>query len=181
MNRRRPTILIGQLSTESHSFSPVKTNASDFIVERGQNLIERHQSTRSKLAGFIHAARGRNAHLIPAVSASARPGGPVVQTIYDEFKSEICKSVRAGGFDGIALDLHGAMLTDQLDDPEGDLLETLRQIVGDKIPIAAGFDLHGHMTDQILKNVDFCTAYKENPHSDIFETGKELLIVCSAY
>ena len=172
MNRRRPIILIGQLSKESHSFSPVKTNASDFMVERGQDLVERNQSTRSKLSGFISAARRRNAHLIPALSAFARPGGPVVQTFYDEFKSEFCKIARAGGFDGIALDLHGAMLTEKLDDPEGDLLEALRLIVGEQIPIAAGFDLHGHMTSQILKNADFCTAYKENPHSDIFETGE---------
>ena len=95
-----------------------------------------------------------------------------MQTFYDEFKSEICKIARAGGFDGIALDMHGAMLTEKLEDPEGNLLEALRQIVGDKIPIAAGFDLHGHMTARILENADFCTAYKENPHSDIFETGE---------
>jgi microcystin degradation protein MlrC len=73
--------------------------------------------------------------------------------------------------DGVYLALHGAMLCEGSDDPEAELLEEVRAIVG-KRPIAASYDLHAHLTLRMLKAADITVAYQLYPHDDTFETGQ---------
>ena len=170
MTKRR--ILIGGLSQEVHSFSPHKTIASDFIVQRGQDILQ--DDCGGILGGIIKAARAQEVEIIPSIAARARPGGPVLQTVYEGFKEEIVEAARLNSIDAVALGLHGAMQTEALEDPEGDLLAAIRQVVGPDVPIAAGFDLHGHLTAHMLTHSEFCTACKNCPHSDLVETGERV-------
>ncbi len=52
--------------------------------------------------------------------------------------------------EAVLLALHGAMVVDGLDDPEGDILAAVRAAVGPHVPIAASLDLHGNITPAIL-------------------------------
>jgi len=167
MPKRR--ILVGRVSQEVHSFSPHKTLGSDFSVMRGRELLK--DDCGGVLGGIITAAGAKGVEIVPSIAAQARPGGPVVQTVFDGFKEEIVETARANPVDAVALDLHGAMQTEDLEDPEGDLLAALRQVIGPDVPIAAGFDLHGHLTADMLTYADFCSACKQCPHSDLVETG----------
>jgi microcystin degradation protein MlrC len=167
-------ILIGRLSQETHSFSPIATSKEDFAVKRGRDIIEGEEL--GCLGGIISAAIQEDVELVPSISAMARPGGPVLHEAYASFKKEILQVIQEEKIDGVALDLHGAMQTDELDDPEGDLLEAIRLAVGEHVTIATGLDLHAHITPRMLTNANFCTGYKHNPHSDVFETGNRVLI-----
>jgi microcystin degradation protein MlrC len=169
---KRKRVLIGSISQESNSFNPIKTTLSDFIVKRGSEILAEENRV---LNGFINVAEAKNIELLPGISAMARPGGRTVHAVYQGFKEEILKIAGSVELDAIALELHGAMQTDELDDPEGDLLESLRRVVGDEIPIAVGLDLHGHITSRMLANADYCTGYKKNPHSDNIETGERTM------
>ncbi|RWP56683.1 MAG: M81 family peptidase [Mesorhizobium sp.] len=77
-------------------------------------------------------------------------------------------------YDAIILSLHGAMMTAELDDPEGALMTRLRSVVGNDVVITCGFDLHAHVTDKTLSPCDFITAYRTNPHGDMGVTGARL-------
>ena len=57
------------------------------------------------------------------------------------------------------------------DDPEGYLLQGIRKIVGDKVPIVLSMDLHGIPTDRMFQACDAIVAYHTYPHVDFFETG----------
>ena len=46
----------------------------------------------------------------------------------------------AGSVDGVYLDLHGAMVTEHLDDGEGELLARVRKVVGPKVPVVASLE-----------------------------------------
>jgi microcystin degradation protein MlrC len=70
------------------------------------------------------------------------------------------------------LGLHGAMLTESLDDAEGEILSRVRQIVGPELPIAATFDLHTHMTDRMAAAADVIVGYQTCPHIDLRRTGR---------
>ena len=50
------------------------------------------------------------------------------------------------------LDLHGAMVTEHLDDGEGELLERVRRIVGDRMPVVVSLDLHANVTARMFKH-----------------------------
>ncbi len=56
----------------------------------------------------------------------------------------ILGAVRKGGWDGIMLDLHGAMVTRTHEDGEGTLLSRIRAIDA-KTPIAVSYDMHANL------------------------------------
>ena len=51
--------------------------------------------------------------------------------------------------DGVFIALHGSMVADGCDDPEGELLERVRAVVGPEVPVVATLDLHGNVTERM--------------------------------
>jgi microcystin degradation protein MlrC len=51
------------------------------------------------------------------------------------------------------------------------LAET-RKIVGERIPIVVSLDLHGILTDRMLRHADAVVMYHTYPHVDFYETGE---------
>ena len=164
-------ILIASLFHEGNSFSSLVTRADSFVVTRGEAVLAKARLSRAGLGGAFRYLRQQPVTLLPVATAIAPPGGPVDDDFYGRFRSEIVEAARAGNPDGIYLEFHGAMITQTLDDPEGDLLATLREIVGPEVPIAVNLDLHAYVTATMLRNADIIVACKENPHTDYDEAG----------
>ncbi len=77
----------------------------------------------------------------------------------------------AGAIDGIYLDLHGAMVTESLEDGEGELLARIRGLVGDGLPIAVSLDLHANVTERMVRHASSLSIFRTYPHLDMAETG----------
>ena len=60
-------------------------------------------------------------------------------------------------------------------DPEGLILEEVRKIFGNNIPIVISLDLHGVLTEKMLNNCDGVSSLLTYPHVDFSETEKEQL------
>jgi microcystin degradation protein MlrC len=73
--------------------------------------------------------------------------------------------------DAVYFALHGAMASENEDDPEGYLLAETRKILGEQIPIVVSLDLHGVLTDRMLQHADAAVMYHTYPHVDFYETG----------
>ena len=85
------------------------------------------------------------------------------------------ESIAAGaktGIDGVYFSLHGAMGAEGELDPEGYLLTQTRKIVGNDIPIVISLDLHGILTDRMLRQIDGVAIYHTYPHVDFASTGQ---------
>jgi len=126
------------------------------------------------LGGFVAAARSEeDVELVSTLRAWAWACGRVEQPAFDCVKDELLKRVEdAGRIDGVLLALHGSMVTDQLDDPEGELLDALRRQLGET-PLVATFDLHANMTALKVKSLTALVGYHTSPHTDLFETGRK--------
>ena len=168
----RQTILSGSIYQESHSFNPIPTGRDQFQIAFGDAALDAFRGTRSTLGGIIDTAEAAGCTVIVPASFRAFPSGIVDDAVYREFKASMLDAARQGGFDAIVLALHGAMVTTGQTDPEGDLIRSLRDIVGPSVPITAGLDLHAHVTPYTLAACDFITGYKTNPHADMAETGQ---------
>src|SRR5690606_27207419 len=70
--------------------------------------------------------------------------------------------------------LHGAMVAQGYDDPEGDLLTRMREIVGPDILICAELDPHSHLTAKRAAAADFFVYFKEFPHTDFVDRARDL-------
>lgn len=82
-------------------------------------------------------------------------------------------SSREGPFTGVLLSLHGAMVTEDQDDAEGDLLRRLREKIGPDVPIAITLDLHGNVSEAMAGMADIVITYRTYPHIDQYERGME--------
>jgi hypothetical protein len=56
-------------------------------------------------------------------------------------------------------------------DPEGWVLREVRALAGAQVPIVMSLDLHGILTDRMLRQVDGLTIYHTYPHVDFADTG----------
>jgi microcystin degradation protein MlrC len=169
-----PRILVGQLFQEAHGFTPLRTPLEAFAMETGEAVVHANLQADSVLGGILRTGQQQGWQIIPTIAARASPGGRVLDAAYEALKRPIVERARQGGFDAIALCLHGCIQTESLDSAEADLLAELRAIVGPDLPIVAGFDLHAHAGGGMLAHLDFATAYKTNPHGDAGATGERL-------
>jgi microcystin degradation protein MlrC len=174
----RYRIAVAEISQETNSFSPVPTTLADFEAEgiwRGSEIIDRSLGAKTAIGGFLKAVHelGRGeVEVVPLLRASAIPGGAVKREVYEQFKAEIVEGLRAAGrIDGVYLPLHGAMGVEGMLDPEGDLLEAVRSVVGPEVPVGYSFDQHANLTRRRAELATFIVGYKTNPHRDHVRTG----------
>jgi microcystin degradation protein MlrC len=63
------------------------------------------------------------------------------------------------------------MVTDSLEDSEGEFLKQLRAI--DPVtPIAVSLDMHANLYDAMIANATVVAGYRTYPHIDTYETAK---------
>ena len=74
-------------------------------------------------------------------------------------------------YDGLFLDLHGAMVYGHLQDAETEILKRCRQVVG-QIPIVVSLDLHGNIAPECFELATALVGYRTYPHVDGYENGQ---------
>ncbi|MDR1443399.1 MAG: M81 family metallopeptidase, partial [Treponema sp.] len=167
-------ILIGGFGHESNSLNPIITGEDDFIVLRGNELIENSKFSRYSAAGIIETLKSGGAELVPTIQARAVPNGVVSAAFYRSLKAELLdrarEALRQGPVDGVCLALHGSMKVEGNLCAEGDFCGALREIFPG-IPFTASLDMHATITPALLRAVDAFAGYKTAPHVDSFETG----------
>ncbi len=164
--------VIAQMNHETNTFSPVLTPLSAFGNNGpyfGRAAYEAMRNTAMAMAAFIKHAENFGADIETPVAAMAPPSGPVAADAYRIICDAICGAV-ATGCDALLLDLHGAMVAENSDDGEGDLLERLRKLAP-ALPIAVALDLHANVTQKMVDNCDVIAGYKTYPHVDMYEAG----------
>jgi microcystin degradation protein MlrC len=164
-------LLIAMMKHETNTFSPVPTPLARFGPLYGENAIGAYRGTGTGLGAYLDLAERESAEVVLPIAAGASPSGPVEDAAYAHITDAICDAVARGGFDGIMLDLHGAMVTQSLEDGEGEFLKRLRAI-DPRTPIAVSLDMHANLYDAMIANATVVTGYRTYPHIDTYETAK---------
>src|SRR5579859_3435922 len=177
-------VFLAGIFHESHSFTDDRTGIGDFLIHRGQALLDRI-GDGSQVDGFLTTAKREGWEVVPAATYLAGASGIVDHAVFEAFWDEIrpvLVSAIADGLDAIFLSLHGAMVTTELEDPDGELLERIRAIPGAKsLPIYGVYDLHATLTQKMGQLADCLICYRECPHDDTYESAvraAELLARC---
>lgn len=171
-------ILIAGFQHETNTFAPTKASYTSFIQGEGFPPMARGAEVMAlrdvnvPIGGFIKAAQACGHDLIPVIWAGASASAHVTSDAFERIAGEILEAVAQGGFDAIYLDLHGAMVTEQFDDGEGEILARVRRIVGDQMPVVVSLDLHANVTERMDKHASALVAYRTYPHVDMAETGE---------
>ena len=171
----KPRILLAGLFHETHTFVDEITGLDEFTITRGAAVTAR-RGDGSTIDGFLEVAEAEGWEVVPVADFSALPSGTADHRVFELFWSELRAGLEAaladGGLDGIWLALHGAMVTTESVDPEGELLARIRKIPGaETLPLFGVFDLHATFTAAMAKNANGLVAYRENPHTDANESA----------
>jgi microcystin degradation protein MlrC len=168
-------LLIAMMKHETNTFSPVPTPLARFGGGPGplygEAAVRAYRGTGTGLGAYLDLAAREGAEIVLPIAAGAPPSAPVEDAAYTAITDCICEAAAKGGFDGVMLDLHGAMVTQSLEDGEGQFLKRLRAILPET-PIAVSLDMHANLYDEIVANATVVTGYRTYPHIDTYETAR---------
>jgi microcystin degradation protein MlrC len=167
-------ILCATFKHETNSFSPIVTDLARFEewgLHFGEDAARAMAGTRMPQAAYMALAQARGAQIVTPVAAEAMPAGLVTAQAYERLAGAILDG--AEGCDLALLDLHGAMVSEGVEDGEGELLRRLRDLYPD-LPIAVTLDLHCNLTQLMVDNCTALIGYKTYPHVDMYEVADQV-------
>lgn len=172
-------IFTASLATETNTFSPVPTDLDSFKAAFYAGPGE-HPDTPTLCSSVVPILRRRGRAegftVIEGTSCWAEPAGLIQRQTYETLRDTILAELRdALPVDGVVLGLHGAMVAQGYDDPEGDFLQRIREIVGPSVLLAAEFDPHSHLTPLRVAQLDLMATFLEFPHTDFEERGEHVV------
>lgn len=165
--------LLHETNTYATEFTGM-TTLSAFEQFRGREITGAFKTSNHQIGGFIEGADQSGTTIVYTFIAEATPSGLIEARTYLYLKQAIVEGIRSSlPVDGILLALHGAAVAEGIEDVEGDLACAIRDLVGQRIPIAAVYDLHGNVTDRMLLACDLTLPCKLYPHTDLRKRGAE--------
>jgi microcystin degradation protein MlrC len=173
-------IAVGGFLHETNTFAPTKATYADFVhgggwpaMVQGAEVLKTIRNINVGLAGFIEEADINGWELVPSIFAAASPSAHVTEDAYERIVKVMIDGIRnAGKIDAVYLDLHGAMVTEHLDDGEGEVLRRVREVIGQDLPLVVSLDLHANVTSAMVEHADALIAYRTYPHIDMADTGR---------
>lgn len=170
-------VLIAGFLHETNTFAPSSARWENF--ENGEGFPRMHMgpavlelaSVNIPLGGFILEA-DPEWELLPVIWCAASPSGPVDAATFERITAMITDACAEMTPDAVYLDLHGAMVSDDYTDGDGEIIRRVRDVVGDGVPIVVSLDLHANVSDLMLQASDAMVAYRTYPHVDMADTGR---------
>ena len=116
-------VAIGSVMHESNTFSPIKTKLDDFKEDQlllDDAVFVHHRGKPTEIGGMLAMLEKSGAKLVPTLSATAIPSGPVTKEAFDFLTENLLEQLQqVGHLDGVLLALHGGMGTDDIDEMIG--------------------------------------------------------------
>lgn len=171
----RLKILFAEIGLEANTFSVERCDLKRWMpggYSVGEDVIKNFENVGDIAGGFIRTGRELGVELIPTVAfwnAAPLLSDKARDEAHELLLAEIRKHL--GEFDAIALGIHGAGASETSDDLEDYTLTRVRELVGEDMPICVCLDLHGNISDNMIRKSDILMGIKTYPHTDFPEIG----------
>jgi len=163
------------ISHETNTFHSIPTEYENFeksgTLLRG-NEIEKLYETPSTIGGFYKASKDFGFDIVPLLFANTGPLGTITSETFEKLISEILDLIESNGpFDAILMNLHGAAVSEEFHDMDGEITKRVRNLIGPEVPFGINLDMHANVSEQMILNTDVTNVYQTTPHLDADETG----------
>ncbi|MDO5105065.1 M81 family metallopeptidase [Capnocytophaga sp.] len=168
--KKLPRVAIAGIAIESSTFSPAVSREDAFPLRIGDSIFSYYN--------FFVPDSGvvQRADWVPTLRSHAMPGGIVERETYEKMVTKTLEMLKASlPIDGLFFDIHGAMSVQGLEDPEGDLIVRIREVIGNDVLVSSCMDLHGSVSPRLAQNIDMITCYRLAPHEDAMISKKRAL------
>jgi microcystin degradation protein MlrC len=168
-------VLSAEISHETNTFSIRPTDLQAFrdrYLLDGPAAIGAKGDKNTEVAGLLDVGRAHGWDIIHTISAAAGPGGRVTSDAFETVLAPLLDAAGQGRWDGVFLILHGAMVTADHDDGEGEILRRLRAIIGPDLPIAVTLDPHANVSRAMCDLAQILVSFTTYPHVDVRSTAR---------
>lgn len=170
-------IAVGEIVQETGSFSPMEADLLDFETYGlffGKEVLERLKGV-GPIGGLMEVAeeRGEYVQFLPLLRAWGGAGGIIPVGLLDMITSQLVSRLQAVlPLDAVFLSLHGAAASQTDDDVEGYLLQAVRSVVGNVVPVVVCLDHHANITQRMVDLATTLIGHETQPH-DPKATGRK--------
>ncbi len=172
---------LGGMIQETNTFSSIPAGLENFLevdgfypaMKKGAEILEFGKGRFNIAAsGFLSLVEDLDMQVVPLAWCGAEPSAPVSAEVFHKLCGMLIDELKKGmPYDGLFLDLHGAMVYGNLQDAETEILKRCREVVG-QIPIVVSLDLHGNISPECFELATALVGYRTYPHVDGYENGQ---------
>lgn len=157
-------VLVGEFVTESNANIPAKCEINNYDIGFGDDCIRKMR--------IRNIFEDNGIDIIPSIFANAGPAGVITRAAFDYIESVFLDTIKKhiDEIDGIFLMLHGASEVAGLGSGDHHILQEIRNLVGEYLPIAVACDPHGNLCKTYAESTQILRSYRESPHTDADET-----------
>lgn len=168
------TIAIAEIKQESNTSAPPTTlkDFEDFHLFFDNQIKINLGNSNSELAGFFEILETLDVTIIPIIATFAVSGGPVDNETFDYLTRYLIEKLsKIENLDGVLIALHGALVSEDFEDGDSEILKQIRGVVGGDTPICVTMDLHANITKSKVALATTISGFHTCPHVDLKETG----------
>jgi microcystin degradation protein MlrC len=169
-------VVVAELKQETNTFVPYPTTLDSFRawhLWEGEEILANAPGNNWEVTGFLDVLQEAGIEAVPTLATMSMSGGKVEQATFDRLLGRLLELIEAARpFDGVLLALHGAMVAEEIDDADGEIIAAVRALIGPDTPLAMSMDLHGNLTRRCVEHADAIVGFRTSPHIDHRVTGQ---------
>jgi microcystin degradation protein MlrC len=165
------------LAHETNTFASAATDYASFEesgILRGDEIVRDYAESHATMAGFLDARRLAGVDVVPLLFTFTNPTGTITTDAFERICGEMLRLLREQGpWDGVLLAQHGAAVSEEFPDMDGEVAARVRALVGPDVPIGMAPDMHANLSQKMIDNTTATVVYRTNPHLDPRPRGLE--------
>ncbi len=158
------------LSHETNTFARLPATYERFDddgILRGDEIVGHYAQSHATLAGYLEANGWPDVEVVPLLFTQTNPIGTITADAFERLVGEMLELLRdKGPWDGVLLALHGAAVSEEYPDADGEIAARVRALVGPDVPVGLSIDMHANISQKMVDNVTATVVYRTNPHLD---------------
>ncbi|AZO18919.1 M81 family peptidase [Mesorhizobium sp. M2A.F.Ca.ET.043.05.1.1] len=159
---------------ETNTFNPHLTTLQRFrhgALMFGEDIAHRFRGTDTDWGALLERAQSKNWELVTPLHAHAGSSGALTGSTFEELADILLEPLREPrSVEGILLMLHGSMVSERIQDCEGEILWRVRQLAGWDVPVVLTLDPHANVSHRMADMANAIVAYRTTPHLDQAQT-----------
>ncbi|TLP79874.1 M81 family metallopeptidase [Nesterenkonia sphaerica] len=165
------------ISHEANTFSTSLADLEEWQwagILLGPEIVEQYGDAEATISGFLELGHNElTIDVVPLLFSRVTPMGPITADAFEYLLGQMLDLLRDHGpWDGVLLALHGAAVSTEHPDADGEIIRRVRELVGPQCLIGVTLDMHANVSDPMHQGVDVMTVYQTNPHIDAREQAK---------
>lgn len=166
------------LSHESNTYAPVPASLDRWLAAgpvAGDALVAAFAESDATPGGYLELAADPDIEVVPLMHYRLTPMNAITAEAYDKMVGHMLSELeQQGPWDAVLIDLHGAAVSEDYRDADGETLRRVRSLLGPGVPVGVTFDMHGNVSQKMIDNATVVNTYMTNPHLDPRIRGRQV-------